>query len=337
MRNVLVTGSTGLIGSNLIKALSKFPDKIRIIGVSRSKLSEHDEKEVCRPFKNGYYQTYQGDITDYSFIESVINKHECDTVFHLAANAIVRTAQKSPLHCFDINIKGTWNVLEACRQNNVGSVVCMASDKYYGQTKELPYKEDMTPVPGSPYEVSKTCADFLCSSYYKTYGLPVATVRGANVFGPGDLNLSRLIPNSCTQLLNGKPPIIWEDVSEYEREFIYVDDMCYALIELALRIDVTKGEAFNVGSGKTFKVKDLVKRLCKVSGNKNIQPEFPKKSVPFLEIPKQVLCIDKIKKYTSWEARRTDKYFDVCLASTYNWYARYYGLNRKKHKEKGND
>lgn len=337
MYNVLVTGATGLIGSNLVKSLSKFPDKVRVIGVSRTKLNKHDETEICRPYDNGYYQSHYGDVSDYSFIESVVNKYECDTVFHLAANAIVRSAQASPLHCFDTNIKGTWNVLEACRQNNVDSVVCMASDKYYGQTEKLPYKEDMAPVPGSPYEVSKTCADFLCSSYYKTYGLPVVTVRGANVFGPGDLNLSRLIPNSCFQLLNGKSPIIWKDVANYEREFIFVDDMCWALIELSLNIRKTQGEAFNVGSGKTFKVKKLVERLCRVSGNKNIKPIYPEKKVPFLEIPKQVLCIDKIKKYTNWEATRTNKHFDVCLAKTYNWYTRYHKTDYEKSKEKRND
>jgi len=320
-KRILITGITGFLGSNLANVLSKFDYSPLIVGCARSKLRDYDAKKVNL---DGRFIIHYGDIKDYHFIDSLINKYEIEGIYHTASNAIVRTCDRSPIRCFESNIMGTINILESARQNKtVKFVVICSSDKYYGQTKELPYFEDMCPNPSGIYETSKTCADFIARSYYKTYNLPTVVIRSANMFGGGDLNFSRIVPNSCRQILVKNPPIIWSDVAEYKREFIYVNDVISAIISLADAIHLTKGEAYNIGSGEVHKIKDFVSILCKASGNK-ISPIFPKKEIYFQEIPNQHLSITKIEKTIGWTAKETKQNFYGCLKSTYNWYKNYF-------------
>ena len=145
MNNVLITGVTGLVGSNLVNSLSTLDYSPTIIGLARTQPTNYDAKKLGL---NGNFITHYGDIRDYRFVDSLINKYEVDTIFHLAANAIVRTCQRGPVRAFESNIQGTWNILESARQNQtVKAIVAMSSDKYYGQTPTLPYTEDMKPFP----------------------------------------------------------------------------------------------------------------------------------------------------------------------------------------------
>ncbi len=317
----LITGISGFIGINLANYMLN--NNHNIVGVSRSELTSYD-KEMIGLTDN--FTLHKGSITDYSFIDSVINKYEITHIIHLAADAIVRRCEMNPINCFKSNIEGTWNVLESARQNKtVRSVVVAESDKSYGHSNDLPYFEDGVLDPKAPYEASKAAAGMICRAYYETYGLPVTTFRGCNVFGPKDLNFSRILPNSCRLLIENKSPVIYKHVSEFKREFIYVGDMVKALFSMSDNIDITGGEVYNVGSGATYKVGDVVNKLCKVPG-KDIKPEFPEKDIPFLEIPEQYLSVDKIKEHIGWEATQTIENFEGCLEKTYNWYKEYYSV-----------
>jgi CDP-glucose 4,6-dehydratase len=321
MNNVLITGISGFLGSNLALKLSKELFEPKIVGVSRSALDDYNQKQL---FGKKKFTMHYGDISDYRFIDSVINKYEIETIFHLASNAIVRSCDRSPLRCFEANIQGTWNIFESARQNGtVKAIVYASSDKYYGQTTELPYKEGMAPNPVGTYEVSKTCGDLIGSSYYLNYGVPITRFRSANMFGPRDLNLSRIVPNSIRKLLNKEAPMIWSEVGNYTREFIYVDDVVSALILLAKNISATKGKPFNIGSLQIFKIKEFTKLLCQAAKTP-IAPILTEKEIKFKEIPEQYLDKSKIQSTLGWIAEKTDCEFGKCLETTIDWYKNYY-------------
>jgi CDP-glucose 4,6-dehydratase len=144
------------------------------------------------------------DLTDHDALVRVLNEHEVDTVYHLAAQTIVGTANRSPLATWEANVRGTYTLLEACRGlGGVKRVVVASSDKAYGDHDELPYREDFALQPRYPYDVSKACTDLIARSYATTYHLPVAVTRLANLYGPGDLNWSRIIPDSARALARG--------------------------------------------------------------------------------------------------------------------------------------
>ena len=138
-----------------------------------------------------------------------INEYEVDTVFHLAAQAIVGAALRDPLPTFEANIRGTYHVLEAARVHAglVKSVVIASSDKAYGDSEDLPYKETHPLIGKHPYDVSKSCTDLIASSYYHTYRLPIAIARCGNIYGGGDLNWTRIVPATIRSLLRRERPI----------------------------------------------------------------------------------------------------------------------------------
>jgi CDP-glucose 4,6-dehydratase len=141
------------------------------------------------------------DLTDHDALVRVLNEHEVDAVYHLAAQTIVGTANRSPLATWEANVRGTYTLLEACRGlGGVKRVVVASSDKAYGDHDELPYREDFALQPRYPYDVSKACTDLIARSYANTYDLPVAVTRLANLYGPGDLNWSRIVPDSARAL-----------------------------------------------------------------------------------------------------------------------------------------
>ena len=163
---------------------------------------------------------------------------------------------------FEANIKGTWNVLEACRQLSVARTIVASSDKAYGEHRELPYKEDFALNGLTPYEASKSCTDLLARTYARTYGLKIAVTRCGNIYGGGDLNFSRIIPGTIKSVLNDERPVIRSDGTPV-RDYIYVLDAVAAYITLAEQLDRKEvaGEAFNFGTEQPISVLELTKNL----------------------------------------------------------------------------
>ena len=241
----------------------------------------------------------------------------------MSAQSIVRICETNPLDAFNVNILGNTNVLEACRHaKTVKGIICISSDKYYGQLKKLPYTEDMKPSPKGVYEVSKTCTDLIGQSYGKNFDLPVIIVRACNLFGQKDLNLSRLIPGSIVRILNNESPVIYEDVKDYVREFIYVDDAADILFDLMQVADQYKGEAVNVGSGYYTVVSTLIYKLIELLDS-NVEIKFLKKDNPFFEIDKQYLDLTKLYNMIGNKELMTNTYFNGCLLNTIIWYREY--------------
>src|SRR5918994_4558766 len=197
-----------------------------------------------------------------------------EIVFHLAAMPIVTEANRSPLPTFRANIEGTWNLMEACRQARVAQAVVASSDKAYGPHEQLPYTEEAALQPTYPYDVSKAAADLIARSYWHAFGLPVAVTRFANIYGGGDLNFSRLVPEAVSAVLDGRRPVIRSDGSP-ERDFLYVDDAVSAYLAIERAVGVggpAAGQAFNAGGERPHSVAEVVEEIAAIAGG-GLEPE----------------------------------------------------------------
>jgi CDP-glucose 4,6-dehydratase len=262
------------------------------------------------------------DIQDYEAMTRVLNEHDVDTVFHLAAQAIVGTANRSPLSTFEANVRGTYVLLEACRAvgvvgDPVERIVVASSDKAYGAHDELPYREDFALRPSFPYDVSKACADMIARSFAVTYGLPVAVTRFANVYGGGDLNWSRIVPDTCRALANGEAPVIRSDGTP-ERDYLYVEDAVDAYLAVAASLDDERlrGRAWNAGWGSPLAVREIVERLIAAAGSDAV-PEVRGEGTPKGEIDRQFLDSSAIHAELGWQPRTG---LDDGLRRSYQWY-----------------
>lgn len=295
MKNVLITGGTGFLGAHLVE---KIKNKVDVIVIPTLNIKSKNTFKALN-IKNEKINIVKGDITDFNFINLLFNEYEFDTVFHLAAISEIRKCQTNSKLAFYTNILGTINILEACKNYNIKSIVVSTSDKAYG-TGDLPYKEDQPLKGESIYETSKSCADLISLSYYKNYNLPVCVLRCCNLYGPYDINSSRIIPNTINKILQNKNPIIWKGSENSIREFLYVEDAVNAFLIASKNINKSKGEAFNVGSGEKISIIKLVEKIIKKINSK-IEIVYKNKNFP--EIKNQYVCIDKITKILNWKPK----------------------------------
>lgn len=317
-RNVFVTGCTGLLGSHLTAALIK--KEANVVGLIRDSVHNSNLRLLRLDQK---INVVRGDVEDYSLLERILNEYEIDTVFHLAAQTIVGVGNRNTLSTFETNIKGTWNLIEACRRNKaiIKRIIVASSDKAYGDSKKLPYTEE-TPLMGShPYDVSKSCADLISRAYYVTYKTPVCITRCGNLYGGGDLNFNRLIPGTIRSALHSEQPIIRSD-GKYIRDYFYVLDAVDAYIMLAERMDNGKlsGEAFNFSNEIQISVLDLVNRLLKLMRKEKLEPIILDRGQG--EIVHQYLSAQKAKNILGWKPKYT---LDEGLIATIKWYKEFFG------------
>lgn len=313
-RRVLVTGATGLLGSELVSQLVASGAEVTCLlrdWVPASRLLASD---IARQAN-----VVGGDLLDLDLLTRALNEYEIDSVFHLAAQTIVGTASRSPISTFDSNIRGTWNLLEACRLNArlIERVVVASSDKAYGIADQLPYTEE-APLQGRfPYDVSKSCADLITMSYFHTYRTPVAITRCGNLWGPGDLNFSRLIPGTIRSALLGESPIIRSD-GTFRRDYFYVKDAAHAYLTLGERVsaDDLAGHAFNFGNEQPYTVLQVVETILGAMNRRDLVPVI--RNEASAEIPDQFLDCSKARRLLNWAPRHS---FEEGLADTIPWYA----------------
>jgi CDP-glucose 4,6-dehydratase len=258
-----------------------------------------------------------GDVCEAGLVARVLGEYAVDSVFHLAAQTQVGTANRAPLSTFEANVRGTWTVLEACRLHGARRVVVASSDKAYGPQPELPYREDHALVPLYPYDASKAAADMIARSYWHTFGLPVAVTRFANLYGGGDTNPDRLIPEAVCAALAGRPPVIRSDGSP-ERDFLYVEDAVRAYLAIWELLGDGRGggEAFNAGGGAPHRVADVVATICRLAGT-DVAPEIRGQGTPAGEIDRQWVDPTKLREQTGWTPAVT---LEDGLERTIDWY-----------------
>lgn len=311
-RPVFVSGGTGLLGGWLVERLVALGADVTCLVRDwnpRSRLLSGAALQRVR--------VVRGDVRDQALLERVLGEGEIDTVFHLAAQTIVGVANRNPVSTFETNVGGTWALLEACRRSPLArSVVFASSDKAYGDHEVLPYAEDASLRGRHPYDVSKSAADLITTSYAVTYGLPVATTRCGNFYGGGDLNWNRIVPGTIRSALRGERPVIRSDGSPI-RDYFYIEDgvAAYLLLARRLREDPSlAGEAFNFSNELQVSVRDLTTRILAAVGSP-LEPVILDEATH--EIRHQWLSAAKARERLGWGPDFT---LDEGLERTVGWY-----------------
>lgn len=330
MTNILITGIYGFIGSHLANQLSENKNN-NIFGLSRSTKVESGYNAL-ELYKKDNISIIHSDVYIYTVLEELLIQYNIDQIYHLAAKVIVKDAAKSPLTTYMINVNGTLNVLEAIRliksqyQKEIPTLV-MSSDKAYGISNDLPYKETY-PLNGvDVYSSSKAIQDILSRSYAYNFELPVVIARPCNTYGPYDFNWSRIIPSlakSCFSKEEVNNPLVLNKNSYHnKREYMYVSDTVNGLISLLNNIDKTKGQSYNISSNEQRTTEQAVNTFFDLS-NTTKEVEFKEKEATFKEIPEQYLDTTKIRTAINWKPNVT---FEEGLTKTIegykNWFSKY--------------
>lgn len=264
----LVTGDTGFIGSNMRDFLIK--KNVEVIGFSR---------------RRGF------DIFDLDQLRKAVKK--CDLVYHFAAEAKPGESILNPVHTVEVNLKGSLNVLEACRQIGV-PLIYPSSCEIYGDS-EIPIKEDFPINPPNPYAASKAAIDRICYTYYRCYGLDVKILRLFNPYGPRQ-QLNKIMPNFYFEAVRNKPITVYGDGTD-TRDYVYIDDIVKGLW-LARRLPA--GEVVNLSTGKATTNLEVAHLIKEILGSKSkiIFVDYPK---AFGGIKNQVGSYEKAKRLIGWK------------------------------------
>jgi CDP-glucose 4,6-dehydratase len=317
VRRALVTGGHGFVGSHLAAGLLVAGAEVRVLdrpGPRHTDLGGPRPSGLGLLGIDGDVDLVEADLLDAGSVAGAVAG--CDSVFHLAAQTIVGVAGRDPAATLDVNVRGAWNVFEACRAAATERVVFASSDKAYGAAPELPYREDFPLRAAYPYDASKAAADVIARSYANAYGLPIAVTRFANVYGGGDLNFTRLVPETAIAVAERRAPRIRSDGSP-KRDFLHVSDAVAAYLAIAAAIDAggAVGEAFNAGGDRPHSVREVVEEIVAVGGGE-VAPEYGPGPPPG-EIVDQYLDSAKLRELTGW---RPAVDLRAGLERTLDWY-----------------
>lgn len=318
-KKILITGADGFIGSNLTKSL--ILKKAKIITYSRKGIKPKSLLSL-EGYKKRIFKEEKGSVADFNRLESVVRKDKIEIVFHLAAQSLVEGGHEGPRKTFEINVKGTWNMLEASRINNVKKIIVTSTTHVYGDNPNPPYKEDFYIKSSRPYETSKVCADLIAQSYAATYHMFVGIPRFVNLYGPGDLNFNRLVPKVIKSILKEDNPQVWS--GKVMRDFMYIDDAVGAYLALteADYSNVRDNPIYNFGSGKVISIFDLAEKMVKISKRKDLKVEkslMPEEREG--EVLKQYVSLRKARNKLGWKPKTS---LEEGIRKTLNWYKKYF-------------
>lgn len=253
---VLITGASGFIGKALVTRLLSESRNIKLILLSRTNLFEEYRSST-------QVVPVIGDINNVELLVYVIKTHKVTHIYHLASEAVISEYQKNPRQSYLNTVYGVTSLLEAVRTSGVvlKKILISTSYKVYGRSLP-PYNEETHFSPGNTYETAKACQDLIAQDYFRTFNIPVVIFRTVNVYGPGDSNLTRLIPRSFSNVYNNTSPVVYSSVKDSMREFIYIDDLLDAM--LLLNKKALPGSIYCVG-GQQHSIYDVVKTVCEVT------------------------------------------------------------------------
>lgn len=293
---ILVTGAGGFIASHLAEKLVQEGHSVRAFVRYNSRNSWGWLEDS--PLRNDM-EIVSGDIRDFDLVKKAV--FGCDIVFHLAALIGIPYSYVSPLAYVKTNVEGTYNVLQAARENGSTKVIHTSTSEIYGTAQYVPIDETHPVNPQSPYSASKASADFLALSFYRSFELPVAVVRPFNTYGPRQ-SARAIIPTIIGQILEGKKRILLGNLTP-TRDLTYVEDTVSGFL-VAARTDKIIGETVNLGTGTDISIGDLAKQIALMM-NKDIEiGEDPQRLRPAKsEVERLLSNPDKMKRLTGWEAK----------------------------------
>ena len=317
MARSLVTGGQGFIGGHLVRALLERGDEVVVLDLPDAPGRALELHGVAADVT-----LIEGDVADPDAVAKAATG--ADSAFHLAAQTLVGPAAADPVGTFRSNVEGTWVVLEAARAAGTGAVVVASSDKAYGPSDSLPYRENDELRPAAPYEGSKAAADVISRSYWGSWDLAVGVTRLANVYGGGDLNFSRLIPEVVTAYIAGRQPQIRSDGSP-RRDFLHVSDAvaAYLAIEGAVKQGPGRGEALNAGTGEARSVRDVIATIKEATGSDR-EPDYLLDRNPDGEIDSQYVDASRLREIAGWTPVTS---FEDGIAEAVAWYGDHPDLN----------
>ncbi|MCD6359638.1 MAG: NAD-dependent epimerase/dehydratase family protein [Armatimonadetes bacterium] len=313
---VLVTGAHGFVAGHLIERLADAGADV--VGVD---LWLDRQSYLSMSGTLTKMEMHEADISDMEAMREVFEEHPCEIVMHLAAQADVTRAMKNPIGTFEANVRGTYLLLDHCRRQTedgdpVRAIVVASSDKAYGQSAHLPYREDDQLRGLYPYDVSKACADMIARGYHAAFGLPVAVTRCANIYGPGDLNFNRIIPGTMRSLLLGERPVIRSDGRPL-RDYMYVDDAVDGYLKLmeALLAGQAAGEAYNFGTGNPVSVLGIFEEMVQIADRPDLRPKVLGEAGG--ELRDQFISAARATRELGWQPQLTRA---EGLRRTFEWY-----------------
>lgn len=311
-KSFLVTGGFGLTGVSLVNFLLKQNYFVVILDYKKNR------NHFFKNDKN--LKIITGNFCEKKFVERIFKKYNFSCVFHLGAQTQVLKALKNPYETYIINVLGTVNFLEVIRKNKKKiPFLYSSSDKAYGELEKKYYLENDKLNAIYPYDTSKSTSDLICQSYSKTYNLKVGIIRSANIFGPFDLNVNRIIPETIISIIENKKLKI-RSSGKQKRDYIYVDDVSVAYFKLYKKLleKNTYLKIYNIGSNYNLNTIELIKKIYKIMKKK---PNYKIKNYSKSEINNQRLNYKKIIKEINW---RPVHNLERSLKKTIDWYKHNY-------------
>ncbi len=311
-RSVLVTGATGFIGSHLAQALGA-------LGV-RPSLFVLDYERQNLPAVSAIYH---GNLANLYDCLRIVGRSNPEIIFHLAAQPLVDTALDSVIDTMESNIRGAYNLLEACRNagKRIQAIVWISTDKVYGLQPDA--LKETSPLLGfdHPYDASKLCGDLLAQTYARAFGLPIVIVRSGNIYGGGDLHWDRLIPGAIRSSILGKPFLIRSN-GLLKRDYIYVSDIVNAYLltlDGLLAGKLQMGSAINFGASYSHSVLDVVDKILAALGRTDLRPIIQDHARN--EIPEQHVDFEQARNLLGWMPQVE---LESGIRKSIEWYRQYF-------------
>ncbi len=321
-KKVLVTGADGFIGSHLVERLMEEGCQVKAF-VFYNSFNSWGWLDTCSNGKRKNIEIFSGDVRDPNGVRNAVR--DVDVVFHLAALIAIPFSYHSPDSYIDTNVKGTLNVLQACRDFNIERVVVTSTSEVYGTAKYVPIDENHPLQGQSPYSATKIAADKIAESFNKSFGLPVVTARPFNTYGPRQ-SARAILPTIITQLLSGKEEIELGSLHP-TRDLNYVRDICDGFIAVA-KSEPAIGKEINICSGKEISMGNLARKLVeKINPGAVIKNDEQRKRPENSEVNRLLGSNNEIMRLTDWGQKYT---IESGLEETIEWFRKEENLRRYK-------
>ncbi len=312
-KTVLVTGGTGFIGSWLVKKLIDLGAEVLVLA---NRI--HPQSVFATENLSSKVKYIEGLIENIEILTNIVQSNKIDIVYHLAAQSDLSSGKKNPYQTFEVNVRGTYNLLEAVKNYGkcVNGIIIASSESVYGNQESLPFSECAPLKAIDPYSVSKICSEYIGYSYYHTFGLPVVIVRKANIIGGGDIHFNHIVPYTIDNLLKNKKIILRSD-GKFIRNYLYVKDVVDAYILLGENLSHKNvvGEIFNVSSDNRLETIELVRKIKCLMNKENIEIETL--NIANDENKQQFSDSSKIERTIGWQPAYS---LDEALRETIEWY-----------------
>ncbi len=310
-QNVLITGAGGFIGSHLTESLVKAGAKVGVF-VKYNSRSEYGMIEQLSNLIKSKINVIKGDLKDFESVNRAVEK--TDVIFHLGAIISIPYSYENPSDVINTNVQGTLNVLNAARKNGgIKKIIHTSTSEVYGSANYVPIDEKHPLCAQSPYSASKIAADKISESYYRSFGLPIATIRPFNTYGPRQ-SARAVIPAIISQALVNKKIILGS--LKPTRDFTYVKDTIKGFIKVA-ESENAIGEVVNIGSNFEISIGDLVSKISSILGIKiNVIQDKGRVRPKNSEVNRLLCDNTKAKNILGWKPKVT---LDEGLGLTIDW------------------